>query len=151
MSHSITIRRGTPADRETIVEFNLAMAAETEDRALDRNVLKTGVQAVLDDEQKGFYLVAEREGRVVGGLLITSEWSDWRNGAFWWIQSVYIEPDARRQGVYRALYAHVVSEAGAAGACGIRLYVEHENLRAQKTYAALGMRESEYSMREVEL
>ena len=102
MSHSVTIRRGTPADHETIVEFNLAMAAETEDRGLDRGVLKAGVQAVFDDEQKGFYLVAEREARVVGGLLITREWSDWRNGPFWWIQSGYIEPASRRQGVYQA-------------------------------------------------
>ncbi len=151
MSHSITIRRGAPADHDKIVEFNLAMAAETENRALDRSVLNAGVQAVFNDEQNGFYLIAEREGRVVGGLLITREWSDWRNGPFWWIQSVYVEPDSRRQGVYRALYAHVLDRACAAGACGIRLYVERENRRAQQTYAALGMGESAYTMREIEL
>jgi ribosomal protein S18 acetylase RimI-like enzyme len=151
MSHSTTVRRGTPADGEKIIDFNMAMAAETENRALDRSVLAAGVQAVFADEQKGFYVVAEHDGRVVGGLLITREWSDWRNSFFWWIQSVYIEPSARRQGVYSALYAHVMEAASAAGACGIRLYVEHENIRAQQTYAALGMRESEYSMREVDL
>jgi ribosomal protein S18 acetylase RimI-like enzyme len=151
MSHSITIRKGVPADQDKIVEFNLAMAAETENRVLDRSVLNAGVQAVFNDEQNGFYLVAQRQGRVVGGLLITREWSDWRNGPFWWIQSVYVEPDSRRQGVYRALYAHVLDRARAAGACGIRLYVEHENRRAQQTYAALGMSESAYAMREVEL
>lgn len=127
------------------------MAWETEGKALDGETVAHGVRAVLDDPSKGFYLVAERDGEPVGGLMVTYEWSDWRNGAFWWIQSVYVEPDARRTGVFRALFASIREQARAAGAVGLRLYVEVENRRAQHTYASLGMAQCPYHMFELGL
>ncbi len=127
------------------------MAIETENKTLDPAVLGAGVQAVLDEPERGFYLIAEREGEAVGSLLVTYEWSDWRNGDFFWIQSVYVSPDARRTGVFRALYAAVEQRARDAGAVGLRLYVEHENTRAQQTYEGLGMQRCHYHMYEIEL
>jgi GNAT superfamily N-acetyltransferase len=127
------------------------MAVETENKTLDPAVLGAGVQAVLDEPERGFYLIAEREGEAVGSLLVTYEWSDWRNGDFFWIQSVYVSPDARRTGVFRALYAGVEQRARDAGAVGLRLYVEHENTRAQQTYEGLGMQRCNYHMYEIEL
>ncbi len=114
------------------------MAAETEQLQLDRPTLRLGVAAVLDARVPGRYWVAESEGRVVGQLLITYEWSDWRNRQVWWIQSVHVAPEARRLGVFRALYAHLRREAQAAGAGGLRLYVDETNGRAQAVYASLG-------------
>jgi GNAT superfamily N-acetyltransferase len=133
------------------VAWNAAMAIETENKTLDPAVLGAGVQAVLDEPERGFYLIAEREGEAVGSLLVTYEWSDWRNGDFFWIQSVYVSPDARRTGVFRALYAAVEQRARDAGAVGLRLYVEHENSRAQQTYEGLGMQRCHYHMYEIEL
>ncbi|HET6582356.1 MAG TPA: GNAT family N-acetyltransferase, partial [Nannocystaceae bacterium] len=131
--------------------FNAALARETEGKALDRDRLTAGVAALLADEAKGRYFVATRDGVVVGALCITYEWSDWRNGVFWWIQSVYVPASARRQGVYSALYRHVDALARAsAGVCGLRLYVDHDNERAQAVYAALGMRASHYRCFEVD-
>ncbi|WP_028566944.1 GNAT family N-acetyltransferase [Salisaeta longa] len=145
MPPPLSIRAATLDDLDTLVAFNQAMAAETEDKPLDAERLRAGVRAVLTDEAKGRYLLAQRGGRVVGGLLLTTEWSDWRNGQFWWIQSVYVRPEARRQGVYAALYAYVVSAARAApDVCGLRLYVEKTNDTARATYGALGMRETSY-------
>jgi GNAT superfamily N-acetyltransferase len=126
------------------------MAVETENKTLDREVLSAGVQVVLDEPERGFYLIAERDGEAVGSLLVTYEWSDWRNGDFFWIQSVYVTPAARRTGVFRALYAAVEQRARDAGAVGLRLYVEHENARAQQTYEGLGMHRCHYHMYEVE-
>nr|WP_240151795.1 GNAT family N-acetyltransferase [Oleiagrimonas citrea] len=126
------------------------MAAETEDKILDREVLTSGMRGVLDEPRRGFYLIAERDGEPVGSLLVTYEWSDWRNGDFFWIQSVYVVESARRSGVFRALYAAVEQRAREAGAVGMRLYVEHENHRAQKTYEGLGMQRCDYHMYEVE-
>lgn len=146
-----TIRPATRADLDPLVEWNAAMAAETEHKTLDPGVLRRGVEAVLEAPARGFYLVAERDGIAVGSLLVTYEWSDWRNGNFFWIQSVYVVPEARRSGVFRALYAAVEQRAREAGAVGMRLYVERENHRAQATYEGLGMHRCAYHMYEVTL
>lgn len=135
-----TVRPATPADAVTITAFNLALALETESKRLDPATLAAGVAACLADPAKGFYRMAEQGGDIVGQLLVTTEWSDWRNGWFWWIQSVYVAPAVRRGGVFRALYHHVESAAAADPAViGIRLYVERDNARAQAVYAALGL------------
>ncbi len=143
---STTIRSATSDDIPFLVDCNAAMASETEHKTLDREVLVHGTQAVFDDPRRGFYLVAERDGECAGCLLVTCEWSDWRNGDWWWIQSVYVSAAHRRGGVFRALYAEVETRARAAGAVGLRLYVERDNLRAQQTYFALGMQEEPYKM-----
>ncbi len=140
----ITIRDASPADAEMIADFNARLALETEDLRLDPATLRRGVDKVLADPSKGRYWVAETGGRVVGCTMVTYEWSDWRDANLWWIQSVYVHPDARRRGVFRALYAHVRSAALAAGAGGIRLYVERENTTAQGTYTSLGMMMTPY-------
>ncbi len=141
----LTLRRGTPADAAIIAEFNRRLADETEGKTLNESVLSAGVAAVLADPSRGLYFVAERDGAVVGQLMITTEWSDWRNGWIWWIQSVYVHKDARRQGVFRALYEHVEAVARAdAQVVGLRLYVEHDNHTAQQTYLGLGMERTGY-------
>ena len=151
MTPEITIRRAGLADLETLVSFNAAMARETEDKNLNDATLRAGVAAALRDESLGFYLIAEIGGEPAGQLLITTEWSDWRNGCFWWIQSVYVAPRFRRRGVYRALERRVRQDAGTAGnVCGLRLYVERANHRAQQVYVNLGMSRSHYDMYEVE-
>jgi ribosomal protein S18 acetylase RimI-like enzyme len=139
------VRLATPQDAPVLVEFNAAMALETEQKELLPDVIGAGVHSLLGNPAAGFYLVAEKDDRVVGSLMITKEWSDWRNGTFWWIQSVYVRPELRRQGVYRLLYRHVQELAADDPAvCGFRLYVERENGRAQATYQALGMKETRY-------
>lgn len=145
---SLKIRLAERGDIAAIAEWNLAMAWETEQKRLDPQVLLRGVTAVLDEPRRGFYLVAELDGKAAGCLLVTYEWSDWRNGDFWWFQSVYVTPDARRSGVFRAMYAEVAQRAKQAGAVGLRLYVETENLRAQRTYRELGMEQCHYFMYE---
>lgn len=145
---TLQIRPATTADVPELIAWNAAMAWETEHKRLDPAVLARGVGGVLDQPQHGFYLVAERDGTAVGSLLVTYEWSDWRGGDFWWIQSVYVTPQARRSGVFRALYAAVAQRAQAAGAVGLRLYVETENRKAQATYADLGMQRCHYWMYE---
>jgi GNAT superfamily N-acetyltransferase len=141
------IRAATRDDLAFLVDANAAMALETENKELDRERLARGVAAVFDDARRGFYRIAEHEGRAVGCLLVTFEWSDWRNGDWWWIQSVYVTPQARRLGVFRAMYARVDAEARETdGVIGLRLYVEWENERAQQTYAALGMTQEHYHM-----
>lgn len=138
------IRLATPADAAVLLEFNAAMALETEGKDLLLEVIEAGVRGLLDNPVAGFYVLAETE-RVIAALMITKEWSDWRNGSFWWIQSVYVRPEARRQGVYRRLYRHVQEMAAKdPQVCGFRLYVERENRAAQATYAALGMKETRY-------
>ncbi|MGH8233030.1 MAG: GNAT family N-acetyltransferase [Rhodanobacteraceae bacterium] len=122
------------------------MAYETEHKTLDHEILAQGVAAVFDDPRRGFYLIAERDGEPVGCLLITREWSDWRNGDWWWFQSVYVVSGARHTGVFRTLHSEVERRARAAGAVGLRLYVERDNARAQQTYASLGMEEEHYRM-----
>ncbi len=145
----MNIRIALPEDADALVEFNQAMAFETEGKHLDGDVLRHGVEAVFTDEKKGFYVVAESDARIVGGLMVTYEWSDWRNGWFWWIQSVYIRPEARGQGIYSRLYEFVKAKAADAGnVCGFRLYVENNNFHAQKVYEKLGMYASHYLMYE---
>jgi ribosomal protein S18 acetylase RimI-like enzyme len=149
MSNSpIIIRRGTIADAATIADFNAAMALETEQLTLDRDTLDAGVRAALRDESKAVYFLAEIAGHVVGQLMITHEWSDWRNGPLWWIQSVYVHQDHRRRGVFRALYAHAREQAKRAGAVGVRLYVEENNHLGQATYRSLGMEMTHYRVME---
>jgi ribosomal protein S18 acetylase RimI-like enzyme len=139
------IRVAQPEDAPVLVEFNAAMARETEKKELLPQVIGAGVRALLANPASGFYVVAEDSGRPVGSIMITKEWSDWRNGNFWWIQSVYVRPEVRRRGVYRALYRHVQSLAARDPAvCGFRLYVDRENAAAQDTYGALGMQATRY-------
>lgn len=146
------IRKATSNDSFALVEFNQAMAMETEDKPLDTETLTAGVNKLLEDENKGFYLVAELpNGDLAGSLMVTFEWSDWRNSQFWWIQSVFIRPQNRRQGIYSDLYNSVKSLAEQSqGVCGFRLYVEKDNVIAQKTYENLGMHESHYHMYETD-
>ena len=138
MPDAIRIRRALPADAGFIVASNAAMALESEGRELDVDAL-------------GFYLVAEVDGRLAGQLLVTFEWSDWRNGMFWWIQSVYVRPEYRRRGVYRALHRYVSEAARAAGnVCGLRLYVAMDNAAAQAVYRDMGMSRTRYYIYESE-
>ena len=143
------IRLADKIDEDALVDFNQAMALETEGKSLDAGVLRSGVEAVFQDEKKGFYVVAEDAGGIVGGLMVTFEWSDWRSKWFWWIQSVYILPEARGQKIYSQLYEFVKAKAKENGeVCGFRLYVEKENLVAQKVYERVGMESSYYLMYE---
>ena len=144
------IRQARLSDADAIARFNSQMAMETEHLTLDPARLLEGVKAVLSDAAKGFYRVAEIDGRIAGQAMITFEWSDWRNANFWWLQSVYVDAEFRGRGVFSALYESLVDEARKAGACGLRLYVERENERAQRTYARLGMRQADYRMYEVD-
>ena len=147
----LTIRDAAVQDADVIAGFNSAMAIETEGRELDPGLINPGVAAVLGDPGKGRYWVAEADGGIVGQLMVTYEWSDWRNGMLWWIQSVYVSPGHRRTGVFSALFRHIESLAAAdPHCCGIRLYVEQDNLRAQQTYAALGMVKPGYVVMEVD-
>jgi len=140
-----TTRPAVAEDVPTIARYNQAMALETEEKALALDTLNQGVRRVFDEPSHGRYLVAESSaGEVVGCLMITYEWSDWRNAQVWWVQSVYIHPEHRRQGVFKLLY-HAVRELGeAAGVCGYRLYVERDNERAKRTYQKLGMTQTPY-------
>ena len=153
MANQIGVRMATVDDLESLVRFNAALAWETEHRRLDLQRLRPGVQAVLTNTGHGFYVVAEAKpkAQVVGQLLITYEWSDWRNGVMWWIQSAYVQEDYRRQGVFRRLYHHVLHQAQEeAAVTGIRLYVEQDNLVAQQTYESLGLTKAPYQMYERE-
>ncbi|WP_266168600.1 GNAT family N-acetyltransferase [Dyella subtropica] len=148
---SLAVRAAERGDIPHLVAWNAAMAWETEQKRLDPAVLERGVAAVFDEPRRGFYLMAERDGVAVGCLLVTYEWSDWRCGDFWWIQSVYVTAEARRGGVFRTLYDDVAKRAREAAAVGLRLYVETENQRAQGTYADLGMSRCHYFMYEAML
>lgn len=150
MATSFRIRPAERRDLPSLIDFNLAMARETEDRKLDPGTLRSGVGAVFDDETRGFYLVAECDGVTAGALLVTYEWSEWRGAPFWWIQSVYVTPKFRGRGAYRAMHDRVAKLARDAGACGLRLYVEKNNQRARRVYEFLGMRETPYSLLEIE-
>lgn len=147
----ITIRLADPADAEFLVRGNATMALETEHLSLDLDRLRDGVHALFEDTSRGVYYIAEVKGRRVGQMMITYEWSDWRNGMFWWIQSVWVEPEFRGQGIFKALYAHVEKLARAdSGVCGLRLYVEQDNERAQGTYVRCGMKRTAYQMFEAD-
>ena len=145
-----TIRQARPADAEVIVEYNRRLAEETESKTLDRTVLATGVAAALaDPDRKGPYYIAVEDGAVLGQLQITYEFSDWRNGSFWWIQGVYVRSEDRRRGVFRSLYRHVEGLARRdPDVVGLRLYVERDNHAAQRTYLDLGMKQTAYLMLE---
>jgi GNAT superfamily N-acetyltransferase len=146
---TVHIRPADHSDRDFLADGNEAMAIETEGRAPDRTRLLAGVAGALADPAKGRFFIAERDGERVGQLLVQREWSDWRNGWFWWLASVYVVPAHRASGVYRALYAYIRAQAKAdPEVCGIRLYVEDHNERAQTVYARLGMRDGQYRVYE---
>ncbi len=145
------VRRATLADATVIAGFNRQLALETEKIRLDPNRLLRGVRAALRDPCKGIYFVAEIGGAVVGQLLITYEWSDWRNGSFWWIQSVYVAPAFRRRGVLRGLFEHVLALARSRkDVCGLRLYVHMQNRRACRVYRKLGLKPTKYKVLELD-
>jgi ribosomal protein S18 acetylase RimI-like enzyme len=150
MNDSMRIRGATLADAEVIAAYNAAMALETEHKRLDLAVLRAGVEGAIRQAEAAKYHLAEVDGRVVGQLMVTFEWSDWRNGMFWWIQSVYVHPEFRSRGIFAALYRHVERLAKGAGACGLRLYVERENVGAQAAYRRLGMTDSGYLVYEAD-
>jgi len=144
---NMNIRLAGREDAYHFVEFNKAMALETEGKALDVPIVEAAVNAVVEDPSKGFYIVAEDEGEIVGGLMITYEWSDWRNAWWWWIQSVFIRPEARGRKIYSLLYDDVKRRAKEAGSVyGIRLYVEYENEHASRVYEKVGMKREHYHM-----
>ena len=148
---SITIRDAGPLDAAIIAEFNNCMAVETEGHELPGDLIRAGVSAILGDRSKGRYWLAEQDSQIIGQIMVTYEWSDWRNGTMWWIQSVYVAQGFRRQGVFSALYRFVESLARAdKGVCGLRLYVERSNLSAQETYQHLGMSKSGYEVMEAD-
>jgi GNAT superfamily N-acetyltransferase len=147
---NLLIRPARWSDIDVICEFNRRLATETENKDLDPVILKAGVAAMFGDPRKGSYFVAELEGEVVGQLGVTCEWSDWRNGNFWWIQSVFVAASARRHGVFRKLFEHLLQEARAqTNVIGVRLYVEHDNHVAQATYKKLGMAMTGYHVMEM--
>ncbi|MBW3538658.1 MAG: GNAT family N-acetyltransferase [Planctomycetes bacterium] len=147
--NDIHVRAAQPDDAPTIVEFNRRLALESESIALQTATLAAGVAALLADGGKGRYFVACSNGRVVGQLMHTREWSDWRNGDIWWLQSVYVDADYRRRGVFRKLFEHLYGEARRdPTVVGLRLYVETHNRHARETYASLGMREAGYDVME---
>jgi ribosomal protein S18 acetylase RimI-like enzyme len=148
----IQVRLARPEDADIIARFNGRLAEETEHRTLDAGVLGAGVRAVLGDSTKGLYYVAEVGGEIVGQLMITYEWSDWRNGNFWWVQSVYVKQECRSRGVFAALFEHVrrLAREGKE-VCGIRLYVEESNERAKRTYEKLGLKKTGYELFEIDL
>ena len=149
MPAALKIRRATARDADALIAFNRAMALETERKDLWPRVIGAGVRALLRRPDSGFYSVAELGGRVIGALMVTKEWSDWRNGDFWWVQSVYVDPVHRRRGVYRRMYAYLRRLAARDGSVvGFRLYVEQNNRRAQSTYRASGMERTHYRIYE---
>lgn len=150
-SSSIKIRKAKIEDLETIVKFNYNLAKETEDKELDLEILTKGVRAILNDSAKGQYYVYVIDNKVVGQIMHTYEWSDWRNGMLLWVQSVYVDSEYRRKGIYKELYNYVKNICDKDdGIAGIRLYVEKENFNAKATYKSLGMQECNYHMYEYE-
>jgi GNAT superfamily N-acetyltransferase len=148
----IAVRPAEARDIPFIVNGNVAMALEAEHKHLDLRTVERGVRAVFESPGHGRYFVAEVEGKIVGQAMYTCEWSDWRAGDFWWFQSVYVAPEARRMGVFRALYGHIERLAASDPAvCGLRLYVEQDNLRARETYRRCGMQDAGYVVMEVDM
>ncbi|MBW4691779.1 MAG: GNAT family N-acetyltransferase [Lyngbya sp. HA4199-MV5] len=148
MTIAPVIRRAKSEDLATIVRFNLSLVKEARGKELDATTLQKGVQAVLNDGDRGFYTVAEIENRVVAAVLVTFEWSDFRNAWFWWLQDVYVEPSHRQQGIFRTLYQSLKTQADRSNVCGLRLYVYQGNVKAQAVYQALGMLPSDSLMYE---
>ena len=142
---NLEIREAVASDAAQIAQYNALLAMESEGTRLEPDVAQRGAEAMFADRSRGRYWLAEADGKVVGQLMLTYEWSDWRNGMVWWIQSVYVHGDFRRRGVFSALYRHVETLARQEpGVCGLRLYVERDNARAQRTYEALGMHTTNY-------
>lgn len=151
MGESLVIRAATLDDVQTLARFQEAMALESEGKRLDPDLLRAGIRGVFEDPGRGRYWVAEREGELVGSLMLTLEWSDWRGGVFWWIQSVFVAEQHRGRGVYGALHRRVEADARAdPGVCGVRLYVERENSHARRVYEALGMSTTSYRLYELD-
>jgi GNAT superfamily N-acetyltransferase len=149
MLGTMKIRKARVTDAAVIADFNSQLAWETEKLKLDSETIQRGVRAVLRDAAKGIYFVSEHEGAVVGQMLITYEWSDWRNGNFWWIQSVYVAAEFRQNGVFRSLFTQIQKLAKSRrDVCGLRLYVEKNNRRAQRAYERLGMKHTHYEVYE---
>jgi len=147
-----TIRQGNSSDINDIARFQVEMASESEGTELDLETVIKGVSMAIDDPTKGTYMLAcTPEGKVAGSLFLTKEWSDWHATWYWWIQSVYVRPEYRRQGAYHSLYEHVRNLAKEAGITCLRLYVDNTNFRAQKTYQAQGMHESHYLLYEEDI
>lgn len=146
MEPSIIIRRAKLSDAPALLEHNLAMAIETENLQLNPEIVRAGVLRVFEEPSKGFYLIAEMNQQIAGSLMVTYEWSDWRNENIWWIQSVYVRPHFRQQGIYKNLYNSVKAMALEAGTGTIRLYVEETNASAQVVYSQLGMGKSHYQL-----
>jgi ribosomal protein S18 acetylase RimI-like enzyme len=146
---NLIVRAARASDADVLADYNIRIARETESIALDPVTVGRGVRAVLAEASKGTYFVAEVNGVVVGQLMITHEWSDWRDGDIWWIQSVYVHPEHRKVGAFKALYRYAEEQAKLAGAVGIRLYVDAHNETAQQAYARLGMTLSNYKVMEV--
>lgn len=147
----IIITKGQIEDIENIAQFQVDMAMESEGTQLDKDTVTKGVSAAMADENKGLYYIARVDGKAVGSLMLTREWSDWNNGWYWWIQSVYVEPDYRRQGVYKSMYNAVCTDAKQQNIAQVRLYVDKTNTRGQKVYSSLGMQESHYLIYETTL
>ena len=141
----IHIREASRPDASLIIDFQKMMAWETEKMQLNHELVTSGVNAVFDDSSKGRYFVAEDDGKVIASLLITYEWSDWRNCNVWWFQSVYVMPDYRRKGIFTKMYNYIKDLSGKLGIAGLRLYVETKNHTARKTYETLGMSPEHYS------
>lgn len=141
----IEINKAEEKDIQVIADFQVVLALETEGINLNPGIVLRGVSKVLADPTKGFYLVAKEEGRTIGSLMITYEWSDWRARTVWWIQSLYVVPEHRRQGIFRQMYAWLLEKVNRDDSVGgIRLYVDHTNLKAQKVYESLGMDGNHY-------
>ena len=145
---TIDVRRATAADLDSVCEFNRLLALETEGKTLDPALLRDGVAAVLADGTKGLYFIAHDGQNILGQMALTYEWSDWRNGWFWWLQSVYVRAEARRRGVCGALIDHIREAARVSRVIGLRLYVEHDNTNAQATYQKMGLEHTSYLVME---
>ena len=149
MSQELSVRVAERRDSQTLAKFNIEMAWETERKKLNSTIVTKGVQELLENPRHGFYVVAEGAGQIVGSLMVTYEWSDWRCGLFWWIQSVYVRPDFRRRGVFSRLYQFLKDKAlRDANVCGFRLYVQSSNHTAQETYDNVGMKQTPYRVYE---
>lgn len=143
------IRPAVLEDWETIAHFNMRLADETEGKTLDPATIQAGVRALLADQRHGRYFVACLDQRIIGQMMHTREWSDWRNGEIWWLQSIFVHPDHRQKGVFRALYRFLEKLAEETpGIVGLRLYVEYNNSKAQEVYRALGLSEAGYCVLE---
>jgi GNAT superfamily N-acetyltransferase len=152
LNGKIRIRAAVPGDAAVISEFNIRLALETEDLRLDPATISAGVAGVLEDSSKGLYFVAEVGGEIAGQVMITYEWSDWRNGNIWWLQSVYVKSEFRRLGVFRSLFEHLrVLASEDPGVFGLRLYMHGDNARARQAYERFGMKTTHYEVMELGL